>query len=67
MEAKVNKTDYEVYEFLGGQFGICLNGESGGGCIFGGDSACEDHYKRDYIQSVYDAWDGVLIDGNIVE
>ena len=43
MEAikKVNKKNYHVHQFMGGYYGICEQ-SSGGGCVFGGDSANED-------------------------
>ncbi len=56
----VDKAEYEVFEFLSGYFGICRDG--GTGCVYGGDSACEDHYNREFIQGVYDRWDGALKD-----
>ena len=57
---KVNKSDYEVYQFISGYFGICKAGHPGVDCIFGGDSANEDDYNEDYIRGVYDQWDGTL-------
>ena len=61
MEAikKVNKEDYHVHQFISGYYGICEQ-SSGGGCVYGGDSACEDHYNEDYINDVYEQWDGTL-------
>lgn len=29
-------------------------------CVFGGDTACEDHYDRCYIETVFSEWDGTL-------
>lgn len=61
MEAikKVNKKDYHVHQFMGGYYGICEQ-SSGGGCVFGGDSANEDDYNEDYINEVYQQWNGTL-------
>ena len=56
---KVNKKNYHVHEFINGYYGICKE-PSGGQCVFGGDSACEDHYDKDYINDVYEQWDGLL-------
>jgi len=60
---KVNKNDYHVHEFVTGYFGICEQSH-GGNCVFGGDSACEDHYNKDYINEVYENWDGTLRSGS---
>lgn len=59
---QVNKSDYEVYSFSSGYFGICEKGMNGGNCVFGGDSANEDDYNEDYINQVFSEWDGVLTD-----
>jgi len=59
----VDKATYEVFEYMSGYFGICRDG--GAGCVFGGDSACEDHYNREYVASVYEKWDGCIVDGHI--
>ena len=56
---KVNKEDYHVHQFISGYYGICEQ-SSGGGCVFGGDSANEDDYNEDYINEVYQQWDGTL-------
>lgn len=56
---KVNKKDYQVHRFISGYYGICEK-SSGGGCVFGGDSANEDDYNEDYINEVYQQWDGTL-------
>ena len=56
---KVNKEDYHVHKFISGYYGICEQ-SSGVGCVYGGDSACEDHYNEDYINDVYEKWDGTL-------
>ena len=57
---KVNKKNYHVHQFISGYYGICEQ-SSGGDCVFGGDSANEDDYNEDYINEVYQQWDGTLI------
>jgi hypothetical protein len=61
---KKNKKTYHVHEYMGGYFGIC-HSNWGGGCVFGGDSACEDHYNKGYVEEVFEQWDGILLDGRI--
>jgi hypothetical protein len=58
---KVKKEDYEVYNFISGYFGICKKGKFGGDCVYGGDSACEDHYNQELMNTVFENWDGILI------
>jgi hypothetical protein len=60
-EKKVNKNDYEMYEFLSGYYGICKKHTYGGGCVFGGDPSCIDHYNEEFIESVFEQWDGSLV------
>ena len=59
---KVNKSDYEVHQFTGEYFGIIEKGSAGGVCVYGGDSADEDCYNGEFINSVYENWDGTLTD-----
>ena len=63
----LNKTQYEVSESFDDEpyYSIQRKGSHGAEVIYGGDSACEDHYDQDYIQSVYNDWDGILVDGQI--
>ena len=56
----VNKDLYEVYQFTNGHYGICEKSSPGRGCVFGGDSANEDDYNLEYIQGVFEKWDGKL-------
>ena len=63
---KVNKENYELYEFMSGYFGICEKNKHGGGCVFGGDSANKDDYNKEYMTDEFNAWDGSLEDGRIV-
>lgn len=55
-----SKDDFEIYDFANGYFGICEKNKHGGNCIYGGDSACEDHYNRSYIEDVFEEWTGEL-------
>jgi len=55
----LKKSNYEVFEFKGGYFGICEKNSFGKGCIFGGDSACEDHYNKDYIIEIFKKWENL--------
>jgi len=57
-----NKENFEIFDFMDGYFGICEKGSFGGNCIFGGDSACEDHYIEEYINDVFEEWDGEIDD-----
>lgn len=60
-ERKVDKSDYEIYDYMSGYHGICPDGSHGGDPILGGDSANEDDYNREYFEEVYKNWDGVLV------
>lgn len=62
MKTKVNKEDYHVHLFLSGHYGICEQPD-GGGCVFGGDPANEDDYSGEYMDDVYQQWDGTLVNG----
>ncbi len=57
---KVEKTNYEVFEYSAGYFGISEIGKFGNNCIHGGDSANEDDYNKEYIEEVYSQWNGTL-------
>ena len=59
---KVNKSDYEVHQFTGKYYGIIEKGSFGGACVYGGDSADEDHYNKELIDEVFENWDGTLTD-----
>lgn len=65
-QIKVNKSEYEVFEYMSGYYGICSIGSMGGNPVFGGDSANEDDYNKDYIQGVYDEWDGNMNNENSI-
>lgn len=58
---KVFKSDFEIYSFIGGYFGICLKGGFGGNCVFAGDSAWEDSYDKDLMTDILNNWDGILV------
>ena len=57
----VSKKDFEIYDYMGGYFGICISCSSGANCVYGGDSACEDHYDKELIESIFNEWDGNLV------
>lgn len=59
-QVKLNKENFEVFEFMGGYFGVCEKGSFGGLCVKGGDSANEDDYNEEYISEWFKAWDGSL-------
>lgn len=56
----VDKSKFEVYEFIGGYYSI--RGKIGGVTIdvWGGDSAWEDCYDKELAEEVYKNWDGRL-------
>ena len=60
-----DKNNYSVFKFQGGYYGICLIGSFGGECIWGGDSAWEDCYSLELAQSIYEQWNGELVNGKI--
>lgn len=62
---KVEKENYEVFDFASGYFGICEKGHFGGNCVSGGDSANEDDYNLDYMNEVFEQWDGTLYNQGI--
>lgn len=59
MKATVKKLDYQVVKMNGGQFAIELI-KAPHTIVFGGDSANEDDYNEDYIQDVFNNWNGEL-------
>lgn len=56
---KTTKKDYQVIQMNGGQFAIELI-NAPHTIVFGGDSANEDDYNEDYINEVYNNWNGEL-------
>lgn len=64
---KTKKSNYEVYEYLSGYYGICPKNNLGGNDIFGGDPACEDFYNEDFVKDVYNKWDGTLNEHGRIE
>jgi hypothetical protein len=57
----VFKSNFEIYDFIGGYFGICLKGSFGSNCVFAGDSAWEDSYDKNLIKDIFNQWDGTLV------
>jgi hypothetical protein len=55
---KVNKANFSVDQFIGGQFAIVDNTNQR--IVFGGDSANEDDYNQEYINDVFNNWNGEL-------
>lgn len=53
-----NKTEFSVEQFIGGQYAIVDNTNQR--IVYGGDSANEDDYNEDYINSVFTNWNGQL-------
>ena len=60
---KITKEKFEVRQTLGGQYAIFNENNN---IIFGGDSACEDHYDLGFMQDVFDRWDGSLNDDGCI-
>lgn len=58
---RVFKSDFEIYDYISGYFGITLKGGCGGNCVFAGDSAWEYSYKKEFIKDVFKNWNGVLV------
>ena len=57
---RVSKSDFEIFEYISGYFGICLKNNHGGNCIWGGDSAFEDCYDLNLAGNIFEKWDGQL-------
>ena len=56
----MSKNDFEIDQMIGGHYriiGTILNQYQE---IWGGDSACKDHYDEELVKEVYDKWDGKL-------
>ena len=56
----VDPSEYEVFCFISGYFGICKKGSHGGECVHGGDSANRDDYNKELMKQFLDDWDGKL-------
>ena len=68
----VFKSDFEIYKYISGYYGICLKDKSrayndslGKNCVFGGDSAWEDCYNKELITDIFKNWDGKLHYSNV--
>lgn len=62
---KRNKSDFSVDKFIGGQFAIIDNTNQK--VVFGGDSANEDDYNEEYINEVFENWNGELNENGKIE
>lgn len=60
-----NKSEFSVDKFIGGQFAIIDNTNQK--VVFGGDSANEDDYNEDYINDVFNNWNGQLNEDGRIE
>lgn len=60
MKTKVKKSNYMVFDYSGGYYGIVERKTLK--CVFGGDSANEDDYDFHFIRIVYESWNGTLTD-----
>ena len=61
---KTSKLNYRVHQMIGGQYSIIDNNHN---IVFGGDSACEDHYNIDYMNDVFNHWDGSLNEEGLID
>lgn len=61
----VSKSDFQIFKFNGGYYGICPNDSHGGDCIAFGDSADEDSYNLELVTSTFELWNGQLFNGVI--
>lgn len=60
---KVFKSDFEIYKHelsSDPYYSISLKNGHGGNNIWGGDSACEDHYSEELAKDIFSQWDGIL-------
>jgi hypothetical protein len=64
---RVNKADFEIWQFPSGCYGICQRGTQGSVCVYGGDSSNDEDYDLQLITSIYDEWDGTLYYGGVFE
>jgi hypothetical protein len=53
------KSDFKIYKMEGGQYFIGLHNDWNER-IYGGDSACEDHYDLPLMKSILANWNGIL-------
>jgi len=51
---KLDKSAFTVEQMIGGQYRIT----NGNLVVWGGDSACEDHYSEELANDIYARWDG---------
>jgi len=60
----LKKENYRVHQMIGGQYAIVNENNN---IVFGGDSACEDHYNIGFMQDVYESWDGSLNEEGLID
>jgi hypothetical protein len=58
------KSKYRIHQTMGGQYAIV---DINNNIVFGGDSACEDHYDIGFMQDVYESWDGSLNQDGLID
>ena len=61
---KTSKSNYRVHQMIGGQYAIVNENNN---IVFGGDSACEDHYDIGFMQDVFNNWDGSLKEDGCID
>ena len=59
-----NKKFYRVHQMIGGQYAIVDDNYN---IVFGGDSACEDHYDINYMNDIFNRWDGSLNEDGLLD
>ena len=61
---KTNKKFYRVHQMIGGQYAIVDDNYN---IVFGGDSACEDHYDINYMNDIFNRWDCSLNEDGLLD
>jgi len=60
----LKKENYRVHQMIGEQYAIVNENNN---IVFGGDSACEDHYDIDYMNNIFNRWDGSLNEDGLID
>ena len=60
----LKKENYRVHQMIVEQYAIVNENNN---IVFGGDSACEDHYNIGFMQDVYESWDGSLNEEGLID